>query len=221
MTGIDTRRLHAEWQGAWHDLFDQDAQFVATVENARPNPLPESIDCDFRLIFGLSQVSAATRASCFALFPSGPIMAERLEAYLGKKAAPISESEARLRLDELLELACEIAPKAVSELEGLPVICGDRASLIERLNASDDLSWLFEDNHSSLSAEAEAMALAVERFLSEPLYATAGNFHQLREWVTSALRGGATEDFQRQVFELFAGGWQVALGEDAVLLAKI
>lgn len=212
--------MHRKWQIAWHDLFDADQELARTEEANRPNTLPSDVASDYRLVFGLAHASTKTREQAFAFFPSGDLMFERVEDYLDRPNVGMQEEEARARLETIRQLLLALVPDEEPELHGLEIVAGTRVALIEELNASDDLAWMLEGFPSPLEPQDEALVLASEIFVTEPLYAMAGNSYELQRWVTCAMRKGPTERIYRELYELHIGGWQAALGESALLLAK-
>lgn len=208
------------WQLRWHDLFDVDGDLIAAGEFDRPHPLPGEVNCDFRLIFGLPRATSKTRQECFALFPSGPEMHRRFQEFLSSKPVALSETEARERLTRVVALIEEIGPNEDVDLSKVRVVDRDTEGGLGELCNTDDFTVLLEKNLLPNYPVEELTKIAAEFFLTEPLYAAAGNFYQVSNWVTAAMTGGLTDKLQSELYKLWAGGWQVALGPDGVILAS-
>lgn len=208
------------WQLRWHDLFDVDSDLTASGEFERPHLLPDEIDCDFRLIFGLSCATFKTRQECFALFPAGQEMHRRFQEFLSSKLVALSEAEARERLTRVVALIEEIGPNEDVDLSKVRVVDRDTEGGLGELCNTDDITVLLEKNLLPTFPVEELTKIAAQFFLTEVLYAAAGNFYQVSNWVTAAMTDGLTDKLQTELYELWAGGWQVALGSDGVLLAS-
>jgi hypothetical protein len=216
----DFEALQRKWQAAWHDLLDADLELAGTDEGNRPDVLPNDLASDYRLIFGLAHASTDTQKQAFALFPAGDLMFKRVKTYLDQPNTEMQEEEARSRIETIRKALLELVPDKEPDLLYLDVVAGTRSVLNEQLNLSDDLAWLLEDFPSPLNPKNEALVFASEIFVTEPLYAMAGNRYELQRWVTSVMRKGPTEPIYRELYELCVGGWQAALGEDALLLVQ-
>lgn len=212
-------RLH-EWQLAWHDLFDPDPLLIAAGEFGRPDPLPKDTDSDYRLIFGLSRATPQTRAACFALFPSGDKIDSRFDSFLTTRPVQMPEPEARTHLAHLLDLIDRIGPNEEVDLTTVNVVDRDTPDGLAALNYADDITVLLEGSLLEPKAPADLPVTAARLFLSEPLYASAGNYYQLRDWVCSAMTGGPIDEVQSLRYQMWDGGWQVMFNEDGVILAR-
>lgn len=214
------KKTNRSWQARWHDLFDADCDLVASGEFDRPTPIPGDVDCDYRLIFGLTRATSKTRQECFALFPAGPDMHRRFEDFLLSKPAAISEAEANARLTNIIALIEAIAPNEDVDFSNARVVdCATEEGQSE-LNNTDDIAVLLEGNSLSPHPVEQLPKTAARLFLTEPLYAAAGNSYHVSNWVTAAMDGGMTDQLQSELYELRAGGWQVALDTDGLILAK-
>ena len=207
-----------EWQLNWNDLFDADQQLSQFKEFDRPSLLPEDIDCDFRLIFGLNRVSSITSAKCFDLFPSGAEMHRRLQNHLLSAPVILGDLDA-LRIAELIITTIKkIDFRRGGEISGVRVVKFTSPEKQAALSNTDDISILLEKNLLRPHPIENLEQVAARLFLSNPLYALAGNCSHLRDWVASAMVGGLEEELYTQLYELTEGGWMVALGEDNSLL---
>lgn len=214
------KKVLREWQLRWHDFFDVDRDLADEGEFERPVPLPDEIDCDYRLIFGLKRATAQTRRACFEVFPSGKKMHKRFEDFLSSTPHALKEAEARARVTEVIALIEEIGPNEDVDFSKIKVVDRDTKEGMNALNNSDDVTILLERSAVSPHPVDDLEKVAARLFLTEPLYATAGNFYQVSNWVTAAMTGGTTDKLHFALYELWAGGWQVALGSDGLILAS-
>lgn len=208
-----------EWQLRWHDLFDADRDLIAAGEFDRPDPIPHEIDSDFRLIFGLSRASQNTRKACFELFPSGTKMHERFHKFLSSKPLALKEDEARARLTEVIALIEAIGPNEDVDLSNVMVVDRDTAEGLDILSNTDDVTVLLEGSTLAADPAEDIEKVAAKLFLTEPLYAAAGNYYQVSDWVSAAMTAGAKDKLHCELCELWAGGWQVALSSDGLIFA--
>lgn len=211
-------RMH-DWQGQWHDLFDEDGDLAAAGEFERPAPLPDDVFCDDRLIFGLSRATPDTRQKCFALFPSGAEMYRRFDTYLTSNPIVLSEAEARVRLRGIVDMFEKHGASQPLDLSNIRVINRETEAGLDELRNTDDIAILLEERLPPSAAPEKLEQVAAELFLTEPLHAAAGNFYQLRNWVTSAMKGGLTDALHTELYALWSGGWQAALSKDGLILA--
>ncbi len=210
-----------EWQIAWHDLFDADQTLIAAGEFERPDPLPDREDIDFRLIFGLSQAEAATREACFALFPNGAQMAERFSQHLGSVLLPLPEEEARAGVAQIAELLPTMGPHEEVNFSTITVVDRDTPEGMEALRNTDNLTYTLENTLVDPFSFPNVEAVAAHHLLTEPLYAAAGNYYHLHDWVTGAMFDPRWDELQIILYRLWHGGWQVCLDADqAIVLAK-
>ncbi len=210
-----------DWRIAWHDLFDADQTLIAAGEFERPDPLPDREDLDFRLIFGLRQAEPATREACFALFPNGAEMAARFDQFLSTPLQALSEEKARAGVAEIAELLPAMGPHEEVNFSKITIVDRDTPEGLDVLQKTDNLTYTLEHTTVDPYASTDIAAVAARLFLTEPLYAAAGNYYQLRDWVTGAMFDPRWDALQAILFRLWRGGWQVALdADDAIVLAK-
>lgn len=211
---------HKEWQTQWHLFFDADQQLMDTGEFDRPEKLPAHMCEDFRLIFGFSQAASTTRECCFSLFPEGNIMQLRFEQFCNSKPVAVSEVYAREKLSEITMLIDEIGPNETVDYTNIRVVNWDSNEGLKELQNSDPITDLLNRSLLEPTPTNQLPRLAAKLFLTEPLYAAAGNYYDLHDWVTVAMTGGATDALHTELYQLWRGGWQVALGEDGLVLAQ-
>lgn len=214
------KKTMRDWQLRWHDLFDVDRDLIAAGDFDRPSPLPCEIYRDYRLIFGLSRASPKTRQACFDVFPLGTKMHDRFQDFLSSKPLALKEAEARARLAGVIALIEAIGPNEDVDLSNVTVVDRDTDEGVDILNVSDDVTVLLEKNALSPHPVEDLKMVAAQLFLTEPLYAAAGNFYQVANWVTAAMTGGATDKLHSELYQIWMGGWQVAVGSDGLILAS-
>lgn len=210
---------HREWQLYWHDLFDADPKIIAALDLDRDEPLPVEVGSDYRLIFGLARVTPATRQKCFAPFPEGRAMYRRYENFLSSKPVPLPEADARSRVLEVMALIEAMGLRESVVSSSVRVVDRDTDEGFRVLSKTDDTAWLLEGIWRRKSRGA-LPAAAARLFLSEPLYAAAGNFNHVRDWVTAAMIGGRQDEFYTQLYELWWGGWQLGMEKEGSVLAS-
>lgn len=208
-----------EWQVQWHDYFDLDRTLMADSEFERPLPMPDEIQTDFRLIFGLSKALPQTREKCFDLFPEGKEMFRRFESYLSTPYVPLSESDARSGLAKVSELIREIGPNEPVNFSNVRIVDRDSEEGLSEIQYADDVTVLLEGSLLDCWPVEELPKKSARFFLTEPLYAAAGNFYHVVEWVTAGMEKGLNDELQTELYHLWHGGWQVLLGEEGVILA--
>lgn len=219
---LQNERIHAallKWQRQWHDYFDSDHDLVAAGEFDRPAQLPADINCDFRLINGLYHAKRDTREKCFALFPEGAEMQKRFEDFLLSKPMTISEADARTRLVKIVALIESIGPNENVYFSNVRIVNRDTDEGFAELVRSDNITILLEHSLLSNHPVDEVPQVAARLFLTEPLYVAAGNDYHVCDWITAAMTGGATDALHAELYQLWTGGWEVALGEDGLILA--
>ncbi|MEL6544740.1 MAG: hypothetical protein AAFQ82_08945 [Myxococcota bacterium] len=209
-----------EWQLAWHDLFDIDQTLADAGEFWRPDPIPDELDRDYRLIFGLSQAERATRNACFALLPKGAEMATRFDDFLRSTPRPMAEAEARALLAEVEELLPGFRPHEEVDFNAVTVVDRETTEGAEALRRTDDILYVLEGTAADPYRSADPTAIAAYSFLTEPLYASCGNFYHLRDWVTGLLFDPNWDRLQHILFRLWDGGWQVRVSDDGVVFAR-
>lgn len=208
------------WQAQWHDLFDVDANVGLAAGETRPEPLPDDVMSDNRLIFDLSQATPETRAKCFALLPMGQEMHDRFESYMSGTSVQMTETTARKQVKTVIALVEEIGPNEEVNFSKIEVVNRDTKEGLEALKFADDITILLEQSAFEPRPAADFPKSAAKHFLTEPLFATAGNYYQLHEWVTAVLQGGAVDALHTALYEMWCGGWQVFLDENGVILAQ-
>lgn len=208
-----------KWQKQWHDYFDTDHDLIASGEFDRPIQLPANIDCDFRLIFGLSHANRQTREKCFAIFPEGKEMQRRFESFLQSKPVTISEVDVRARLLRIVDLIQMTDLKKDGDFSGVKIVNRDADEGLEELGRAENINILLDHSTSPVQTIDDLSKVAAHLFLTEPLYAAAGNHYHVRDWVTAAMKGGAMDALHLELYKLWSGGWQVFLSEDGLVLA--
>jgi hypothetical protein len=209
-----------DWQLAWHDLFDQDAALLAAGEFARPDPFPDEIDRDYQLIFGLSRATPATREKCFALFPEGAEMCRRFEEFRSAKPEPLPEKAARQALPGIIGLLVQLGASDVPDPTTARVVNRDTPEGLDLIRGTDHVTILVDDSVLDPAGADRLLRIAAGLFLTEPLYAAAGNYYHLRDYVTSVLTGGQADVLQAALYRLWLGGWQVMLDGEGLILAQ-
>ncbi|WP_139221697.1 hypothetical protein [Paracoccus halophilus] len=205
----------AAWQTAWHDAFDRDPG-----ADPRPDPLPAEIDSDYRLIFGLSATGTDTRKACFALFPGGTEMHRRLDHYLTAPAPILSAREAQDMVARIADTIDRTKPNDQIDWSRVEVIAREAPDADYRLAMTTGLSYLFERDLLLPSPERELPAIAARIFLTEPLYAAAGNSWELCDWVTGAMFDRHQDRIHELAFRLWHAGWRLRLPENGVILVR-
>ncbi|MEJ2018493.1 MAG: hypothetical protein P8X51_09400 [Maritimibacter sp.] len=210
---------HKEWQSYWHDLFDADTSLIASGEFSRPESLPDDVRCDFRLIFGLSRATPKTQRRCFELFPNGAEMHRRFSTFLSSTSHSFSEAEALSQLTRVTALIEAIGPNENVDFTKTKVVRGDNEEGRIELSNTDCITVLLEKDFLSPHPVDKLPSIAAQLFLTEPLYAAAGHFYQLTNWVTAAMSESLIDDLHKELYELWRGGWEVLLGQEIVLFA--
>ncbi|MEL6195717.1 MAG: hypothetical protein AAFQ77_01520 [Myxococcota bacterium] len=205
------------WQTAWHDIFDRDAALLADGEFDRPNPLPDSIDTDYRLIFGLSQATSVTRTECLGLLPSGAELARRFDRHREASPTRLREAEVRHLVERLAKQVDACAPNESAPWSEMVAIHDDDP----RAANTDPVSILLERSLIEPDPPDELPAIAARIFLSEPLYAFGGNSREPADWITAAMFGAEEDAVYTTLYDLWTGGWQVLIAEDAILLRSL
>ncbi|MFV0475882.1 MAG: hypothetical protein ACK5MQ_17020 [Pikeienuella sp.] len=211
---------HRLWRERWHDAFDKDATLEAAGEFERPEELPAKMDTDHRLIFGLSQAEAATMAACFACFPAGAEMQRRFEAYLAGPPPAMEETEARRLVAELSKLADKV--QFDDDISWTPVTVIDRKDPEARalISRSCRIAQLISKNLLDPAPEENLPTVAARLFLTEPLYAAAGNYYELCEWVAAAMPGASHTELHDLIYRLWNAGWRLRVSDDGVILLR-
>ncbi|ALM85993.1 hypothetical protein [Bordetella sp. N] len=208
------------WQTEWHGIFDEDSALRDDEEYARPDKLPEDVDTDHRLIFGLVQATPQTWRNCFALFPRGKEMLARFSSFMNEDIR-LSEAQARALLQELGAHIDNAGLNLHEPVDWTDVTLVDRHAPdgSQALSRAGRIAELFEDDLFTENTLEELPALAARLFLTEPLYAAAGNFYELRDWVTGPLLNPRLDAICRTTYQLWRGGWQPFLADRGVILA--
>ena len=87
------------------------------------------------------------------------------------------------------------------------------------LQHADNVTVLIESPLLALKKATQLPRTAAKRFLTEPLYASAGNNYHVRDWVCSAMTGPLEDSLMAELYRLWLGGWEVYLGDEGVILA--
>ncbi|MEM9030172.1 MAG: hypothetical protein AAGC70_17550 [Pseudomonadota bacterium] len=203
-----------EWQTLWHDYFQADPTLV---DYERPERLPRDINSDFDLIFCFAQTTSATREKCFALFPNSTEMQCRFESYLSEPAPTLSASEARQLVERLPVLVRAANPTREACLD-IAAVFNAQDPLPEEIHSADSIATLFETSLLDLVPVENMPAKAARLFLAEPLYASAGNYYELRDWVTGAMIDPRQDAVYELVYQLWRSQWQPRLGADGIML---
>lgn len=214
------KQKQREWQGDWHEVFDRDPLLCAINEFQRPNPLPENIQCDYRLIFGLSRATRESRQSCFALFPEGAEMQQRFEIFLTEDATPLAEAAARDLVLQIAQHAINANPHEDVDWDKIDFVDSNNTDVQELLSRTDDISYLFERNLLKPVVETELPSVAAELFLTEPLYASAGNYYQLGNWITAAMFDMNLDKIYEMTYRLWRSAWQLRIAGEGVVLIR-
>jgi hypothetical protein len=209
-----------DWQRAWHDAFDTDATLQAAGEFERPDPLPDDVQDDYRLVFGLSHAEQKTRQHCFAMFPNGAEMHRRFDQFLAAQPTRMSEQDARWLAAQLLQVLLTIRPDQSETWKHIAVVESKPMDDRHPLANYDPIHTVFESNLLEPYSEQDLPAIAAAHFLAEPLYASGGNFFELREWVTSAMRSKSRDEISTIVYRLWRGGWFAGQADDGLVLAE-
>lgn len=102
----------------------------------------------------------------------------------------------------------------------MKVIDRDTESGRLALRSTDDITVLLERSLLEPHPDEDVVRVAARIFLTEPLYASAGNYYQMYNWVTAAMSGRAADELHTLLYELWCGGWQVRLDDEGVVLAQ-
>lgn len=210
-----------EWQLAWNDLFDQDPGQPTADNAAKGDSIPDRPSEDYRLIFGLSEVTAQTRAGCFALLPEGAEVARRFEQFMQSRNKDISEDEA---LALVKRIAAEIAGATVylnGDWSDIRVVDREDDAAQAELELEYRVHDLFEGSLLEPCPEEKLEALAASLFLTEPLYANAGNYYQPGQWISGVYMEPAQDRCLGLVYELWLGGWDVLVGAKGVGVLRL
>ncbi|KNY31162.1 hypothetical protein [Agrobacterium sp. SUL3] len=213
------QKLH-EWQGEWHKVFDRDPVLCAIDEFERPDQLPENIQSDYRLIFVLSRAIRESRRSCFALFPEGAEMQRRFEIFLTEDVTPLKEAAAHDLALQIAQHAINANPDVDVDWDKIDFIDSNNIDAQELLSRTDDISYLFERNLLKPVAETELPSVAAELFLTEPLYASAGNDYQLRDWITAAMFDMNLDKIYEMTYRLWRSGWRLRIAVEGFVLIR-
>ncbi|MGI2030942.1 hypothetical protein ACRQ1B_00985 [Rhizobium panacihumi] len=213
------KERYKEWQFAWHDIFDQDRTLQAKGDFERPDPLPDDIDSDYRLIFGLFHAEQETRRRCFAMLANGEEMHRRFDAFVTGTRQQLSEQEARQLVSDLGKAVDAASPDEQVDWSRVTIVNRDDADALDNLSECDRIEVLFSENLLEPTPEKELSALAAQLFLTEPLYAAAGNFYELRDWVTGIGFDPRRDRAFELIYKVWDGGWQPLVSEDGVILA--
>lgn len=213
------RDTQSNWQRNWHNLFDQDDNLSRSTEFLRPDPIPHEIASDFRLIFGLTQATASTQEKCFSLLPKGDELFHRFRCSQSNEATLLSEDEAVRKIKSISQLLTSLGHNLEFTFSSGTRLRGQIPQNKLAFGSSDHISILFEDIVYSTKSLSQLEGFASRLFLTEPLYAAAGNHYELLDWVTGALIGGSYDKIQHELFALWSGGWIVSIGENVLLLS--
>lgn len=204
-------------QEAWHDLFDADTSDYAE-ENPRPDPLPRDSDDDLRLMFGLPDIDASTRAACFALLPAGAEMCRRFEEHVSSPATSMSPAEVRSLIGELARDVGRVVPDAEVDWDRVRLAAEADPGIRSMMMSTDDVPYLLEDLPETSQRGGDPASRAAYFFLTEALYNAAGNHYQLRDWVCAAMLDEDLDRIYEIIYRLWRAGWQVFCGEDGVVV---
>lgn len=213
------KQKFVEWQAAWHDAFDKDAALRAAGEFERPDPLPGEVQTDYRLIFGIARAQPETRQACFALFPNGAEMLRRFESYLAGPSTSLTEGAARDLVAEIARHIDKADPNEQVDWSKIEIVDTNAPHAQEVLARTEAISILFERNLLNPVPEKELPAIAAQLFLTEPVYSSAGNCYELRDWVTAAMFDARRDKIYELTYRLWHAGWRLHLAENGVVLA--
>jgi hypothetical protein len=79
---------------------------------------------------------------------------------------------------------------------------------------------LIEEPARSLHAPEDLPSVAARLFVSEPLYAAAGNYYELRDWITGAMLDARRDEIYGMIYRLWQGGWQPLVSDQVILLRR-
>lgn len=144
----------------------------------------------------------------------------RFQTFLFSKSSALTEPDASARLLKIIALVEAIGPNEEVDFSKVVVVDRDSEVGFDVLNGTDDVTILLERSALAPHPVEDLKSVAAQLFLTEPLYAAAGNFYHLTNWVTAAMTGGMTDELHTELYELWAGGWEVALGTDGLILAS-
>ena len=147
-------------------------------------------------------------------------MHRRFDDFLSAKPAAFSEAEARTRLTKVIALIEAIGPNEDSDFSKVRVVDRDTDEGLSELANADDITVLLEKSLLSPYPVEELERVAAQQLLTVPLYAAAGNFYHVGNWVAAAMTGDLMDELHSELYELWAGGWQVALGSGSLVLAS-
>lgn len=210
---------YKEWQLAWHDIFDQDRKLDEEGEFERPDPIPDDIDHDNRLIFGLSRAERETCKRCFAMFANGEEMHRRFDAFMNGTPRVMPELEARQLVAELGRHVEPAKPDKDVDWSQITIVDRHAADARQIRSGYTRVEDLFSENLLEPALGEELPAVAAQFFLTEPLYATAGNFYELYDWVTAVGFDPRRDKVYELAYRLWNGGWQPLVSEKGVILA--
>ncbi len=210
---------YKEWQLAWHDIFDQDQKLDNEGEFERPDPVPDDIDHDNRLIFGLSRAERETCKRCFAMLANGEEMHRRFDEFMNSTPRVMPESEARQLVAELGRHVEAAGPDKNVDWNQITILDRHAADARETRSGYTRVESLISESPLEPASEAELAAVAAQFFLTEPLYAAAGNFYELYDWVTAVGFDPRRDKVFELAYRLWDGGWQPLVSEKGVILA--
>ncbi|WP_317057066.1 hypothetical protein [Roseovarius rhodophyticola] len=220
----EIKELIKNWQQKWHDLFDQDSKLLESGEFVRDNPIPDDIRTDFRLIFGISHASLGTQRACFDLFPEGKEMFRRFNDYFHGTYEVLDETEARKLLGDLAAAITVLKPTEILDWADVAVMTWEKLDESGLLQETYPLSEVIETATLQCAViDEDRLRLkkwAANTFLSEPLYMSAGNVYELRDWVTGAMFDPAEDNVNRIVFKLHCSNWSIRQDGQKVYLVK-
>lgn len=210
-----------EWQLAWHKLFDQDLGQATADNAAKDDEIPNELDRDNRLIHGFCEVSVATRAACFALLPRGAEVAERFEQFYNSRNSAISQEDAVALVETMRGHIKECTVNYESNWAHIEVLEHDDKAGQDALGLEYSVYDIFERLGFDPYPEDTLTEMAASFFLTEPLYAAAGNWYEPGQWIDAVYREPAQDACLRLVYELWLGKWNVLLGTKGVALIKM
>ena len=206
-----------EWQLAWHELFDKDPGQATADNAAKGECIPDELDFDYRIIHGFCEVTSDTRAACFALLPRGADLSERFEQFFVSRNASISEAAAKALALKLCGLLQKLPINFQSDWSNL-VIANRGDDALEALVLDYTVYDLFQGSMIKPHDKDKLSEIAADLFLTEPLFAAAGNWYQPGQWITSVYLEPEKDACLAIIYELWLGDWDFLIGSKGVAL---
>ncbi|PID36550.1 MAG: hypothetical protein CR993_04140 [Rhodobacterales bacterium] len=209
-----------EWQLAWHALFDQDPGQPTADNAAKTEPIPDDLDRDYRLIFGFCEVTAETRAACFALLPKGDQLAERFEQFYETRNKDIPPEAAIALAEEMRKAFKDCWANYRGNWDHIAVVDEDDEAAHKALGLECGLREAFEKPLFQPDPDDKLAEIAAELFLREPLYTAAWNTYYAGDWITGIYHPPAHDKCLEINYKLWLGGWDLLIGRNGIGLTQ-